>query len=204
MSAVLNYTVRQYDFIMNKAINDDELFFKRKEITNSNIELTFHRVYPWIFNTSIFPVVKYTLLNCENIKSLDWELLDIHDDGVVISTINFGDLYIFHTTDIGGREFQVTCERVIREERNYDVGDLTDLINEINRQHDAEIGFFKRLQSKIDDVRYYLEKELDTNNLKLGQADWLSEEKKHFLEGQNSIIDFVLSSFKPDSLNKNK
>jgi hypothetical protein len=178
------------------AMNQDELFFKSKEITGANIELIFHRDYPWIFNASIFPVVKYTLLNCQNIESLDWESLDIHHDGVVISTNNLGDLYIFHTTDIGGREFEVTCERVIREERNYDVEDLTDLINEISSQHDGETAFFKRLQSKIEDVRLCLEKELDTNNRKLGQADWLSEEKKQFLKGQNSIIEVVLNSFK--------
>ena len=144
----------------------------------------------------LFPVVRYVLLGCKNIEALNWGLLDLDIDGVIISSFNAGDHYVFQTTDMGGSQFEVTCERIIQEEKAYEVDDLTDLIKETIRQLDDETGRTNKLHDKIQGISLYLEKGLESNSRKLNQAKWLTGKKKQFLHGQNTIIEFILNDIR--------
>jgi len=174
----------------------NELFFKRKKTINTDVELIFHRDYTWNYNNALLPVVRYILPGCKNIDGLNWELLTADIDGVIISSFSIGDRYVFQTTDIGGNKFEVNCERIIQEEKTYDIEDLTDLIKETCRQLDGETAHIKKLQDKIQDITLHLEKELNSNSRKLNQADWLTGDKKQFIQGQNTIIEYVLNRLK--------
>ncbi len=139
-------------------MTNDALFFKKKQITEAEVELTFHRDYTWIYNPAPFPVVKYLLIGCKNIEALNWDSMDTHLDGVIIALIDNGDHSIFQTTDRGGNQFEVKCERLVEEEKAYETEDLTDLLKEANRQLDNETTLVNRLQEMINALCHFLEK----------------------------------------------
>ncbi|HXB91335.1 MAG TPA: hypothetical protein VNU72_03565 [Puia sp.] len=174
----------------------NELFLKNREIIGNEIELIFHRDYTWIHSTEPLPVVKYRLVGCKNMEALDWALLDLYNDGVVVTSIPNGSLYLFQTTDMGGVKFEIQCERIIQEESAYSTDDLTEFLKDAKRQLDNEAIFVNRLQETINALSHFLEKELEINNRKLDQADWLTEAKKQFLHGQNMIIEHLLDQIK--------
>lgn len=177
-------------------MSQNEIFFKKKQITNNDVELIFHRNYTWIYDTGPSPVVRYILLGCKNLEELDWKFLDISGDGITISTIRQGSHYILQMTDVAGDQFKVKCKRIIHEDKTYDNDDLTDLLKEANRKLDDDAVLISKLRDKIERICHYLEKELNGNVQRLKQADWLVNEKKQFLQRQNTLIQNVLSQIK--------
>lgn len=142
----------------------------------------------YIHNAEPLPVVKYKLLDCQNIEALDWTLLDPHNDGVIVTLIPNGSRQIFQTADMSGIQFEIKCEKVIQENNAYSPEDLTDLLKENERQLDSYAILVKRLNDKVKGISNFLEKELDSNLRKLKGANWLTEDKKQFLHGQIAII----------------
>jgi hypothetical protein len=170
----------------------ETLFFKSKQIQGSNVEMLFHKDFTYFYNPLALPVVKFTLLNCEDPGSINFENLDSYNDGVVVETREMNGRYIFEAMDIGGRVFQILCQKIIREELEYRKEDYADLINELLKERDdAHAGSninYQRNQSII----LFLEKKIATTNKKIEQAVWLTRGKKKFLEGELAAYKKVL------------
>jgi hypothetical protein len=48
-----------------------------------------------MYNDNPFPVVKYTLTNCKDVKSLKLEPIDYYKDGLIIETSQENDKCVF-------------------------------------------------------------------------------------------------------------
>src|SRR5687768_4039992 len=112
----------------------ETLFFKDKAIQGNDVEIVFQKDYTHFYNIEAFPVVKYTLLHCEDLASKNFEDIDCHNDGVYIETKDESNRSIFEATDMGGRVFQIVCEKIIKEELEYRKEDYIDLIKELIKQ----------------------------------------------------------------------
>jgi len=172
----------------------DTLIFKDKIIRNNDIELTFHKDVFWIYNENPSPVVKYILTNCKNIKSIEFDTIDYYNDGLIIDTRQENGQSVFETTDMGGVKVKIICDKIEKEEHDYSSQDFVDLIKEISKQRDSEYETSTMLTKRADNLKQFLNHELDIVTRKLTQADWLTEDKKHFLQGQQEIIKRILDT----------
>jgi len=173
-------------------MDDQVLFIKKRAIVKNDVELTFHKDYIWIYNNGKFPVAIYKLIGCRDIDKVEWDYMDAFNDGIIATAVQETDHFIFEAVDLGGREFRVECNEVIRSDREYEKEDLIDLLKESQRQIERTGDLTKKLKTQIEDLRHYLEKELDINKRKADQAAWLPEDKKQFILGQNALIERVL------------
>ena len=79
-----------------------------------------------------------------------------------------------------------------KEERPYNTHDYVDLIKEILKQRDTEQEALTNFNKRQDVLVKSLKHELETVTRKINQADWLTDEKKHFLQGQQDILNSVI------------
>ena len=170
----------------------DTLILKDKIIRNNDIELIFHKDSFWIYNENPYPVVKYTLINCKNLNSIEFDTIDYYNDGLIIDTRHESGLSVFETTDINGVKVKIKCDKIEKEEREYNSQDFVDLIKEILKQRDDESETIALLTKRMDNLIQFLNHELDITTRKISQADWLTKDKKHFLHGQQEIIKRIL------------
>jgi hypothetical protein len=170
----------------------DTLLYKDKIIRNNDIELIFHKDVFWIYNENPFPAVKYTLTNCKDIKSIKFDSIDYYNDGLIIETSQEKDKAVFETTDMGGVKVKIICDKIEKEESAYSSQDLVALIKEISIQRDNEYEISAMLTQRADNLKQFLNHELDIITRKITQADWLTEDKKHFLHGQQEIIERII------------
>jgi hypothetical protein len=167
-------------------MENDTLFFKDKIIQRNDVEITFHKDYTHIYNFETFPVVKYTLINCEDLASRNFDDIDYHNDGLFVETREENNRYVFEATDMGGDVFKIICDKIIKEELEYRKQDYVDLLKEIIKQRDDEYEVVNKYYHQLENLKSFLEKEIDINERKLNQADWLTNEKKKSLEGELS------------------
>jgi hypothetical protein len=163
---------------------EETLIFKDKKITGDDLEIIFHKDFTYMYNETEFPVVCYKLAKCKHVDKIDFDNIDHYNDGVTIDIKKNSSGTIFTTTDIGGVTVTIECERIECEKREYEKRDLIDIIKNlqglVNHYHDRQNKFFRQ----TEEVKSYLTKEIETTHIKLTQADWLTEPKKQFLNGQ--------------------
>ncbi len=171
---------------------NDTLILKDRIIRGNDLELTFHKDYYWIYNDEPLPVVKYTLANCKNLDSVDLDSIDFYHDGLIIDTRREDNLSVFETTDLEDFKVNIVCDKIEKEERPYNTHDYVDLIKEILKQRDTEQEALTNFNKRQDVLVKSLKHELETVTRKINQADWLTDEKKHFLQGQQDILNSVI------------
>jgi hypothetical protein len=170
----------------------DTLIFKDKNIRNNDLELIFHKDHYWIYNEEQLPVVKYTLSNCQNLASIDFHSIDCYNDGLIVDIRKENDHSVFETTDMGDIKVKIICDKIEKEEREYNTHDFVDLIKEILKQRDGEHDLSTKFTKQIEDLKQFLNHEHDIITKKIDQAGWVSEDKKHFLQGQQDILKKVI------------
>ena len=166
----------------------ESLFFKDKIIQGRDLEVIFHKDYVWIFNEETSPVVSFKLTNCQDLATIKFENIDAHNDGVFIDIQQISNYTVFETSDMGDFKTKIICDKVIKEEREYSKEDFTDLIKEILKQRDDEHNTVTKYAKREDAINQFLIRELNIVERKITEANWLTEDKKHFLEGQQNII----------------
>jgi hypothetical protein len=173
-------------------MENETLLFKDKIIHGNNVEIIFHKDYTYNYNTEAFPVVKYTLLNCQDLASKNFEDIDYHNDGLFVETREESNHHIFEATDMGGEVFQIICEKIVKEDLEYRKQDYIDLLKEIIKQRDEEYEVTNKYYHQLENLKLFLEKEIDINERKLGQANWLTSDKRKLIEGELSGFRKVL------------
>ncbi|UFH53040.1 hypothetical protein [Spirosoma sp. KNUC1025] len=181
-------------------MTDETYIFRDKQIQDNNLELTFHKDVPWSYNSDPFPVIKYCLTNCKSINDIDFDHIDYYNDGLVITVTQIDNLFQFKTTDMGGSTTIIVCEDVERKVEAYSQSDLIYLINEITKQRDDEYDSSNKLREKLADLKKSLTHELDTITRKINQANWLSDDKRNYLEGKQETLKNVIDRFDNDSV----
>jgi len=167
----------------------DSLFFRGSELKGSDIELIFHKDFPYLYNHEEFPVIKFTLTNCENAQSFDFAWLLDDNDGSAVEVNNLNNKSIFEVTDSAGESLEIKCEKILKEEIKYREADLYYLISELLKQQETENGTITKLLKNLSQAQGYFEKELEIVDRKLKEVNWLSSEKQEFLKGQKSILE---------------
>ena len=175
----------------------DTLIYKDKIIKGNDLELTFHKGAFWIYNDNPFPVVKYTLTNCRDLEKIKFGSIDYYNDGLIIDTRQENGLSVFETTNMWNAKIKLTCDKIEKEEREYNSQDFIDLIKEILKQRDSEYETVAILTQRTDNLKQFLNHELDIVTRKINQAYWLNKYKKHFLQGQQEIIKKTLRKIEP-------
>ncbi len=170
----------------------ETLIFKDKIIHDNDLELTFHKDVFWIYNEKAYPIVKYTLTDCRNLETIKFDSIDYYNDGLIIDTRQEERVSVFETTDMGGDKIKIICDKIEKEDREYNREDLVYLIKEILKQRDSEFDTAAMLTKRADNLKQFLNHELDIVTRKITQADWLTGDKKHFLQGQQEIIRKIL------------
>lgn len=172
----------------------DTFKFKGKIIHGNNLELTFHKEVFGIYNEKLYPVVKYTLTNFRNLESIKFDSIDFYDDGLIIDTKLENGLSIFETVEMSGDKIKITCDKIEKEEREYNNQEFVDKINEIIKQRESEFDVLTMLTNQKEHLKQFLNHELEIVTRKIAQADWLNEDKKYFLLGQQETIKKVLDT----------
>lgn len=181
-------------------MTDETYIFRGKQIQNTNLELTFHKDVFWIYNADPFPVIKYRLTNCKDINSIDFDHIDYYNDGLVITVTQIDNSFQFETMDMGGRTTNIICENVEKNEEAYSKSDLIYLINEITKQRDAEYDSLTKLTEKLTELKKSLAHELDIISRKISQANWLTDDKKSYLQGRQEILESIIEKFDKDQI----
>ncbi len=169
-------------------MTDETLIFKDKKITGDSLEIIFHRDFTYIYNEAEFPVVCYKLTKCKNLDKVDFESMDHYNDGVTIDIKKNGSGTTFTTTDMGGVTVTIECEKIDSEKREYDKSDLVDIIKFLQGQVEDYNDRQTKLFKQREEIKSYLTKEIETTDIKLTQADWLTDQKKQFLNGHLTTL----------------
>src|SRR5688500_6522222 len=114
----------------------ETLFFQNKNIDGVNLEIIFHKDYSWIYNEDSYPVVSFKLTNCQGIETINFNHIDQHNDGLMISITEENDLCVLEATDMGGIVTKIICEKVKSEEHDYNKMEYVKLVKEILEQRD--------------------------------------------------------------------
>ncbi len=177
-------------------MDEQILFFKDKIIRGHDVEIIFHKDYVWIYDEKPMPVVSYTMTNCKDLTKVDFTDIDPHNDGVIVETRQENNQSVFETADMGNRKVTIVCEKVVRQEREYRKEDFIDLLKEFQKQRDDEYETVKMFKDRVEDLKKYLDRELDISERKRNQAGWLTEDRKQFIEGQQDILKKVIEAIK--------
>ncbi|MGB3007474.1 MAG: hypothetical protein WBC06_13245 [Chitinophagaceae bacterium] len=180
-------------------MTSDTLIFKDKIIRDKDVELIFHKDAFWIYNDDPHPVIKFTLKNCKNLDKIDFSSIDYYNDGLTIEIKQIDNHFVFETTDIGNIKMTAYCDKIEKEELEYSNNDYIYLIKEFTKQRDEAYNSLTTLNERIDSLRLFLYHEDDVINRKINQASWLTDDKKHFLDGRQEIIKIII-----DKLNQKK
>jgi hypothetical protein len=167
----------------------DSLFFRESGLKGNAIELIFHKDFPYLYNQEEFPVIKFTLKNCQKAQSFDFAWLLDDNDGSVIEVSKQNNESVFEVTDSSGESLKIKCENILKEEIKYREADLYYLISELLKEQEIENGTITKLLKNLSQAQGYFEKELEIVDRKLKEANWLSSEKQEFLKGQKSILE---------------
>lgn len=174
----------------------ETLFFKDKLIQGSNVEIVFHKDFTYFYNPETLPVVKYTLLNCEDLASKNFDNIGCDNDGVLVEIREVDSKSIFEATDMGGSVFQIHCQKITSEELDYRKQDFIDLIKELIKQRDDGHETANKHYKHYKEIKTFLEKEVDITERKINEASWLTSDKRKFLEGELTGFRKVLGLMK--------
>ena len=177
-------------------MDEQLLFFKDKIIRGNDLELIFHKEFVWIYDDKPMPIVRYTLTNCKDLTEVAFTNIDAYNDGVTVETRLENNQTVFETTDMGDVKVKVVCDKVDMHEQEYRKEDFIDLLKEFQRQRDEEYETVKMFNARVEELKKFLDRELDISERKSDQAGWLNEDKKHFLEGQQDILKKVIEVIK--------
>ncbi|MFP5042911.1 hypothetical protein [Parasediminibacterium sp. JCM 36343] len=177
-------------------MNEQLLFFKDKIIHGNDLEIIFHKDFVWIYDDKPMPVVIYSLTNCKDLAKVDFTYIDVHNDGIIVETRQQNNQSFFETSDMGNVKVTIVCDKIVKREQDYRKEDFIDLLKEFQKQRDDEYETVKMLSDRVEDLKKFLDRELNISERKRNQADWLSEDKKHFLEGQQEILKKVIEVIK--------
>ena len=172
------------------------LFFKDKIINGNDLEIIFHKDFVWIQSDNPMPVVIYTLTNCKDLDKVDFTHIDLHNDGIIIETLQQDNQFVFETSDMGNVKITIACDNIVQQEQDYRKEDFIDLLKEFQRQRDEEYETVKMFNNRVEDLKKFLDRELNISERKRNQADWLNQDKKHFLEGQQDILKKIIEVIK--------
>jgi hypothetical protein len=136
--------------------------------------------------------MKFTLVNCLNTEEIKLEKIDFYNDGVTIEIIKEERKVIFRTTDMGGINTNLYCEKVNTQEFEYRQSDLVDIIKSLAKDCNEINERVNILNHSIESLKNTLTHDLDNMRRKYVQASWLTSEKKYFLEGQIIMTERVL------------
>ena len=175
----------------------DSLFFKESNLSGKDIELLFHKDFTYFYNPEEFPLVKFTLTNCQNAQGYDFTWLANDNDSVFIEARKENDETTFEITDISDESLAIKCEKVIKEEMKYREEDLVYLINELLKQQEDQSKIVNNVLKSFSELNKYIEKELQVIDRKMKEANWLSLEKQQFLQGQKSMLEKTLEIIEP-------
>jgi hypothetical protein len=167
----------------------DNLFYRESDLKGNNIELFFHKDFPYLYNPEEFPVIKFTLMNCQNAQSFDFAWLIDDNEGITIELSKENNDSVFEIIDASGEELKIKCESVKKEEMRYREADLYYLINELSKQNETDSQMITKLLKNLSDFRNYINRELEIIDRKINEANWLSIEKQQFLKGQKVMLE---------------
>jgi len=171
----------------------ENLFYKEHSIDGNDIAIIFHKEPSYIFNESTLnPIVKFTLTNCRHLTDITFDNIDYYNDGLNIDVANENGLTAFRLIDTNGSGTKIFCDKAVREDLKYRQTDLVDFIKSAKKEIDEDYEKIVMLNNKIDCLTNSLKHDLDIIDRKLAQANWLTNDKKQFLEGQKNIIQNVL------------
>ncbi len=68
-------------------------------------------------------------------------------------------------------KIKIVCDKVVKEEREYNSEDFIDLIKEILKQRDSEHDTTTMFSKRADAMKHFLNRELDITDRKIKQAD---------------------------------
>ena len=174
-------------------MNTEILFYKDHTISGDNAEIIFHKDYPYLFNeTDSFPIVKFSLIDCKNLAEIDFVDIDYYNDGISIEINEVNEQTIFNLIDVGNIETIILCDKVLREDLEYRQSDLINIIKSVKKESFENYKIIETSNSRLDALKKLLTRDLDIIQRKLKQADWLTGNKKQFLEGQQNVIYQVL------------
>lgn len=171
----------------------DTLYFTDSNLSGDDIELIFHKEYPYLYNEEEFPVVKFTLKNCQDAQSFDFDWLRDDNDGTTIEIVKGIGETIFKVTNCSDEWLKIKCQTVEKEEIKYRQVDLYYLINELLRNQERDNEMLVKQAQNSTELQTYFEKQLDSISRKLEEANWLSTEKQEFLKGQKFILENALA-----------
>jgi len=80
------------------------------------------------------------------------------------------------------------------EERDYNKKDYVELIKEILNQRDNNHEQVTKYHSQITELKHFPNRELDITKRKISEARWLPEDKKHFLEAEQNILQKIITT----------
>ncbi len=171
----------------------ESLFYKEHKIDNKDIVVIFHKDVTYLLNESTpNPVVKFTLTNCRNVADLKFDNINYYNDGVIIDIGNESALTFFRAIDMSGIATKILCDKVIREDLKYRQPDLIDIIKSTKKESDNNNDTTVMLYDRINTLTNSLKHDLDIIDRKLAEANWLTNDKRQFLEGQKNTIQNVL------------
>lgn len=118
----------------------ETLFYKEHLVSDRNVDIIFHTDFTHIYNeTTTYPLVKFSLINCRDLESVKFDCIDHYNDGAEVDIENDKGLTVFRTKDQGGIIVEIICDEVQRENIAYRSSDL--------------IGIIKAIQYNIDHYR---------------------------------------------------
>lgn len=166
----------------------DPLIFREIKVEGNNLYLIFHKDYPYNYNPEPFPVIKFSLINCQNTNNYNLSSIIDDCDGIWIDIQAENDHTKFIMTDASDIPIIIVCEKVIKEQIEYRNEDLIYLVKQLLMQRDEATDSNTKSLDLIFEVKYFLEKEIIIVERKISEAQRLPQEKKHFLEGQMNIM----------------
>ncbi len=169
-------------------MTEEILIFKDKKVTGDDLEITFHIDFPYNYNEAEFPVVCFKLTNCKHLDKVDFKELDYYNDGITVDLKKNGSSEIFTATDMGGITVTIECEKIDSQKREYGKTDLIEIIKNLQSRLDDYHDRENKLVKQREEIKTYLTKEIETTGIKLTQADWLTEQKKQFLNGHLTTL----------------
>jgi hypothetical protein len=175
------------------------LFFKESIVDGNDLDLFFHKDYPYNYNPEEFPVVKYSLINCRDINNYKLATYADDNDGVFIDVKVENEKNKFILTDVSGTTITIVCDKVLNQHIKYREEDFVHLIKEILKQRDEATDSNTKSLDILFEVKYFIEEEVISVGKKISEAQWLPEEKKQFLEGQKNILHKILDIINPSN-----
>jgi hypothetical protein len=166
----------------------EQLFYLENKVDGKNLNLFFHKDYTYNYNPETYPVVKYTLVNCQNVNNHQFSSFADDNDGISIAVKSENGVSKLILTNVSDTSISIHCESIIKEDIKYREEDFVHLINEILKQRNEALDSNSKSIDLLFELKYFMEQEVIKLDRKKSEAQWLQDEKRQFLEGQKNIL----------------